>query len=1205
MHFASEGETVLSDKQWDGYILECYGNLKKGILTTSMSDARFRCPYCYEKKKTDYSYRELIRHAYGHGRGSNGGKTTKKARHVALEQYAEKYLGEKSSGLILTREGTSSKGKNDVHCLETRPSKDKSATTTYADRAQVVSEPPPGTDANEKFVWPWFGVLANIPIEVKGDKTVMAGGSNIREDLVRQCFNPLKFVPLWNFKGFSGFALLEFGNDWDGLANAMMFEKSFEAQHRGKREWKRNGDRIYGWIARQDDYDSRHIVVAALGTRYFELLLPDIIRNCSHQKASVRDGYLTLFKYFPRSLGVQFQKYLQLVLPAILDGLADENESVRDAALSAGRVLVEHYATTSLPLLLPAVEDGIFNDSWRIRQSSVELLGDLLFKVAGTSGKAILEGGSDDEGSSTEAHGRAIIEILGMDKRNEVLAALYMVRTDVNLSVRQAALHVWKTIVSNTPKTLREIMPVLMNTLIISLASPSSERRQAAGRALGELVRKLGERVLPLIIPNMSKGLKDSNPSRRQGVCIGLSEVMASAGKHQLLAFMDDLIPTIRTALCDSVPEVRESAGLAFSTLYKSAGMQAIDEIVPTLLHALEDDQTSDTALDGLKQILSVRAAAVLPHILPKLVNPPLSAFNAHALGALAEVAGPGLNTHLSTVLPALLHAMGDDNVDVQNMAKKAAETVVLVIDEEGIEPLLSELLKGVGDSQALVRRNSCYIIGFFFKNSELYLADEAPDMISTLIVLLSDSDAENVPVAWEALSRVMASIPKDVLPSHIKLVRDAVSTARDKERRKKKGGPVLVPGFCLPKALQPLLPVFLQGLTSGSAELREQAAVGLGELLEVTSEKALKEFVIPITGPLIRIIGDRFPWQVKSAILSTLSIIIRKGGIALKPFLPQLQTTFIKCLQDNTRTVRSTAALALGKLSSLSTRVDPLVGDLVTTLQASEGGVREAILTALGGVLKHAGKGVSPPVRHRAYTLLKDLINNDDDQVRMSSAKMLGILSQFSEDIQLADLLQQLASSAASSNWVTRHGAILTISSLLRKNPSSICTATYLPSVLKSVKGTLEDDKFPVRQASTKALGRLMLYQIKNDPSDTTMHQDILYSIVSSLRDESSEVRRTALSALKSVAKENPLAFMNNVAIYGAALGECLKDGNTPVRLAAERCAFHAFQLSKGADKLQAAQKYMSGLDARRIAKLPEHSDVSDDESEGESPYN
>lgn len=30
------------------------------------------------------------------------------------------------------------------------------------------------------------------------------------------------------------------------------------------------------------------------------------------------------------------------------------------------------------------------------------------------------------------------------------------------------------------------------------------------------------------------------------------------------------------------------------------------------------------------------------------------------------------------------------------------------------------------------------------------------------------------------------------------------------------------------------------------------------------------------ITGPLIRIIGDRFPWQIKAAILKTLGLLIR-----------------------------------------------------------------------------------------------------------------------------------------------------------------------------------------------------------------------------------------------------------------------------------------------------------------------------------------
>lgn len=52
------------------------------------------------------------------------------------------------------------------------------------------------------------------------------------------------------------------------------------------------------------------------------------------------------------------------VLACILDGLADEAEGVRDAALAAGRVAVELYATTALPLLLPAVEAAIMSHNW-------------------------------------------------------------------------------------------------------------------------------------------------------------------------------------------------------------------------------------------------------------------------------------------------------------------------------------------------------------------------------------------------------------------------------------------------------------------------------------------------------------------------------------------------------------------------------------------------------------------------------------------------------------------------------------------------------------------------------------------------------------------------------------------------------------------------------------------------------------------------
>lgn len=48
------------------------------------------------------------------------------------------------------------------------------------------------------------------------------------------------------------------------------------------------------------------------------------------------------------------------------------------------------------------------------------------------------------------------------------------------------------------------------------------------------------------------------------------------------------------------------------------------------------------------------------------------------------------------------------------------------------------------------------------------------------------------------------------------------------------------------------------------STEAREAAAEGLGEMVGATSADALRPFVVQITGPLIRILGDRFPSQVR-----------------------------------------------------------------------------------------------------------------------------------------------------------------------------------------------------------------------------------------------------------------------------------------------------------------------------------------------------
>jgi hypothetical protein len=102
-----------------------------------------------------------------------------------------------------------------------------------------------------------------------------------------------------------------------------------------------------------------------------------------------------------------------------------------------------------------------------------------------------VEAEGDDETLGTEQSKKSLIAALGEDCYESVLSSLYIVRSDSNAIVRNSSLHVWKSIVSNTPRTLKDILSRLISMIISSLASPSYEKRGVAARTLGDLVRKV------------------------------------------------------------------------------------------------------------------------------------------------------------------------------------------------------------------------------------------------------------------------------------------------------------------------------------------------------------------------------------------------------------------------------------------------------------------------------------------------------------------------------------------------------------------------------------------------------------------------------------------------------------------------------------------------------------------------------------------
>ena len=590
-------------------------------------------------------------------------------------------------------------------------------------------------------------------------------------------------------------------------------------------------------------------VLAGLGTGRLEETLPTILQNVTSSKPSVREGFMSLFIYLPACFGNSFANYLSRIIPPILSGLADEIESIRETSLRAGRLLVKNFATKAIDLLLPELDRGLADDSYRIRLSSVELVGDLLFNLTGISGTT-----EQDEDENAQETTVSLLEVLGEEKRNKILSSLYICRCDTSALVRTAAINVWKAVVA-TPRTLKELVPTLTATLIRRLASANMEQKVIAGNALGELIRKAGEGVLASLLPTLEEGLQTSTDSdHKQGICIALREIISSASQDALEDYEKTLISVVRVALVDTDEEVREAAAEAFDSLQKIFGKKAVDQVLPYLLNLLRTEGEAQTALAALLTLLTdtTRSSIILPNLVPTLLVSPITSFNAKAIASLAEVAGPAMTRRLPIVLNTLMDSIVSCKSE-QLVAELEAsfDTILGSVDEfDGLNTAMSVMLAMVKNDDHHKRAAADLRLSRFFAETDLNYSRYHQDLIRVLLLSFDDRDPEVIKAAWAALSELTKRLRKEemeaLVPSTRTVLQQVGVAGYD------------LPGFSLPKGINAILPIFLQGLMNGTADQRTSSALAISDIIDRTSADGLKPFVTQITGPLIRVVSER-----------------------------------------------------------------------------------------------------------------------------------------------------------------------------------------------------------------------------------------------------------------------------------------------------------------------------------------------------------
>ncbi|KAM0941841.1 putative XS domain-containing protein [Dioscorea sansibarensis] len=247
---SSDDDSEISDSELDLYEQKYLHMLKTTNPRIKNPDGTLRCPFCAGKKKQGFIYKDLLQHATGIG-ASSARAPKLRATHLAFARFLQTELSDAAG-----------------------PS------------AHLPPPKPPRRSDDDRFAWPWSGVLVNVPINEES-----------RMELERRLagFSPVSMLPLRNVsdqehESSMGSVVVEFSKSWSGLKDAMAFENQMNASRFGKRDWEENGDRkegFYGWIARGDDYESATRVGEYLRAHSELRTIPDVAKEESRNSGKL------------------------------------------------------------------------------------------------------------------------------------------------------------------------------------------------------------------------------------------------------------------------------------------------------------------------------------------------------------------------------------------------------------------------------------------------------------------------------------------------------------------------------------------------------------------------------------------------------------------------------------------------------------------------------------------------------------------------------------------------------------------------------------------------------------------------------------------------------------------------------------------------------------------------------------------------------
>ncbi|KAL7065995.1 HEAT repeat family protein [Cryptosporidium serpentis] len=478
--------------------------------------------------------------------------------------------------------------------------------------------------------------------------------------------------------------------------------------------------------------------------------------------------------------------------------------------------------------------------------------------------------------------------------------------------------------------------------------------------------------------------------SVRLGACSGVLEILKVLSKNDISKHTNSFLPLITVSLIDPDINVRQIS-VECLNIIANENNKIIKLTVQKLIDDILKSSSMDTRrLSALELIIQLPHSGIVDIILSQITLNPITPSKIYLLKSMSKIpVSSKLKSCLYDIIPTLLNVScisDEENTNLISLALNAASTIVTSLDEQGMDTFITIILTSLRDStpyadlslpsrevgnglnikltSALslekkpvyaIRRS--YIVHFLsltlFPNSVVFEV-ASTTLIKVLIPMAICDPSEHIrQIACKALVLFTKNIDKGYIVkvcSSIKetiasLVFDPIENKSDFKNVKLIGVQWvfnnkieaidnLNDNEIKNTALDPLSSIYLQGILLGNVDDRENSALGLGEIISISTAYAMKPLIVRLAGPLIRTISDRnTAVTVRVALLHDLVLCLTICGSQLRPLLPQIQSIFLKYIADSHIGTKNECSHGIGLLFGLiGNRSEALLDDLCST---------------------------------------------------------------------------------------------------------------------------------------------------------------------------------------------------------------------------------------------------------------------------------